>query len=59
MTNDRVYRPAIPETEARAELKHYAGSQFDADVVELFVKLLERDDRSGDSFGARVSRALR
>jgi putative nucleotidyltransferase with HDIG domain len=59
MMNDRVYRPAIPETEARAELKRYAGTQFDADVVELFVKLLERDDRSSDSLGARVSRALR
>jgi len=59
MTNDRVYRPAMPEPEARAELKRYAGTQFDPHVVEVFVKLLERDDRSGESLGARVSRALR
>jgi HD-GYP domain-containing protein (c-di-GMP phosphodiesterase class II) len=59
MTNDRVYRPAMPDSEARAELKRYTGTQFDPDVVEIFVKLLEREDRSGDSLGARVSRALR
>jgi diguanylate cyclase (GGDEF)-like protein len=59
MTNDRVYRPAIPELEARAELERFAGTQFDAGVVETFVKLLEREDRAGESLTARVSRALR
>ena len=59
MTNDRVYRPAMPEAEARAELKRYAGTQFDPAIVETFVKLLEREDRSGESLTARVSRALR
>ena len=52
-------RPAMPETEARAELKRYAGTQFDPAVVDVFVKLLEREDRSGTSLGGRVSRALR
>jgi HD-GYP domain-containing protein (c-di-GMP phosphodiesterase class II) len=59
MTNDRVYRPAMPESDARAELKRYAGTQFDPDIVDIFVKLLEREDRSGESLTARVSRALR
>jgi HD-GYP domain-containing protein (c-di-GMP phosphodiesterase class II) len=59
MTNDRVYRPAMPEAEARAELKRYSGTQFDPAIVETFVKLLEREDRSGESLTARVSRALR
>ena len=59
MTNDRVYRPAMPESDARAELVRYAGTQFDPEIVETFVKLLEREDRSGESLTARVSRALR
>jgi HD-GYP domain-containing protein (c-di-GMP phosphodiesterase class II) len=59
MTNDRVYRPAMPESEARAELKRYAGTQFDPGIVDTFVKLLEQEDRSGESLTARVSRALR
>ena len=59
MTNDRVYRPAMPESEARAELLRYAGKQFDAQIVATFVELLEREDRSGESLTARVSRSLR
>ena len=59
MTNDRVYRPALPEDEARAELRRWSGTQFDPDVVTTFLKLLEREDRNGESLTARVSRALR
>ena len=33
MTNDRVYRPAMPEEEARAELVRHAGTQFDEEIV--------------------------
>lgn len=36
-----------------------AGTQFDADIVTTFVKLLEREDRTGESLTARVSRVLR
>ncbi|HYH57844.1 MAG TPA: diguanylate cyclase [Thermoleophilaceae bacterium] len=59
MTNDRVYRPAMPEAEARAELLRHAGTQFDPAIVATFVDLLEREDRSGESLTARVTRALR
>jgi diguanylate cyclase (GGDEF)-like protein len=59
MTNDRVYRAAMPEAEARAELIRYAGTQFDAEIVSLFVKLLEREERSGESLRSRFSKALR
>ena len=59
MTNDRVYRPAMPEADSRAELLRCAGTQFDSEIVAIFLTLLEREDRSGESLTARVSRALR
>jgi putative nucleotidyltransferase with HDIG domain len=37
MTTARAYRPAQTPTHAIAELWRYAGSQFDAEVVEAFV----------------------
>jgi response regulator RpfG family c-di-GMP phosphodiesterase len=36
MTSDRVYRPALPWREARDEILHQDGRQFDPDVVEAF-----------------------
>jgi HD-GYP domain-containing protein (c-di-GMP phosphodiesterase class II) len=37
MTTARAYRPAGTPSHAIAELWRYAGSQFDAEVVEAFV----------------------
>ena len=37
MTQDRIYRKAMTEGEAVAELLHHSGSQFDPAVVRLFV----------------------
>ncbi|HOW28367.1 MAG TPA: GAF domain-containing protein [Elusimicrobiota bacterium] len=45
MTSDRPYRKALNRTEAVAELKRGAGSQFDPKVVEAFLKFLEREDK--------------
>jgi HD-GYP domain-containing protein (c-di-GMP phosphodiesterase class II) len=42
MTNDRSYRPALMVEEAHAELRDGIGTQFDRDVVEAFLKVLER-----------------
>ena len=39
MTTDRPYRAALPEKEALRRLKLSAGTQFDPDVVAVFVKL--------------------
>jgi HD-GYP domain-containing protein (c-di-GMP phosphodiesterase class II) len=40
MTADRPYRRALAEAEARAELVRGADKQFDARVVEAFLRVL-------------------
>jgi HD-GYP domain-containing protein (c-di-GMP phosphodiesterase class II) len=46
MTTDRPYRRALAERDARAELRANAGSQFDPEVVDVFLRTL--DDMRGD-----------
>jgi diguanylate cyclase (GGDEF)-like protein/putative nucleotidyltransferase with HDIG domain len=41
MTADRVYRPALGEAAARAELEGGAGTQFDSVVVDAFLRALD------------------
>ncbi len=41
MTADRVYRAALGEDAARAELEAGAGTQFDEDVVAAFLRVLD------------------
>lgn len=41
MTHDRPYRKAMPCEAAMAELKRGEGSQFDPDLVNLFIKTIE------------------
>ncbi len=40
MTSDRPYRDAMPSSIARRRLLEAAGSQFDADVVDVFLQTL-------------------
>ena len=47
MTADRIYRPALGEEAARAELLTGCGSQFDEVVVNAFLRALDRQ-RDGD-----------
>ena len=42
ITDERPYKPARSHTEAVAELRKSAGTQFDLKVVEAFCKMLER-----------------
>jgi len=43
MTSDRPYRKAKPVTKSLEELRENAGTQFDPDVVQALVRLLESD----------------
>ncbi len=43
MTNDRPYRAAMPADVAMDEIVAGSGTQFDPDVVETFLDLVERD----------------
>jgi diguanylate cyclase (GGDEF)-like protein len=44
MTTDRPYRKALTNQEALDELQKHAGTQFDAQVVEGFIRTLQQHD---------------
>jgi HD-GYP domain-containing protein (c-di-GMP phosphodiesterase class II) len=46
MTTDRAYRKARPASEAVAELRRNAGTQFDPDVVEVLVAIVEEGEEA-------------
>ena len=46
MTSDRPYRKALTAKEALDELKRNKGTQFDPEIVDIFVKLAEKDKDS-------------
>ncbi|MHB8597867.1 MAG: HD-GYP domain-containing protein [Ktedonobacteraceae bacterium] len=41
MTSQRPYRQSLSDAHARAELKRCAGSQYDPQVVEVFLRVLD------------------
>lgn len=41
MTSDRAYRRALPHEVAVGEIERCAGSQFDPELADLFVKMIE------------------
>jgi two-component system cell cycle response regulator len=49
MTSDRPYKRAMTPTEARAELRRNAGSQFSPRVVEAFLAVHSRAARARDT----------
>jgi putative two-component system response regulator len=45
MISDRIYRPALPVERAWAELRAHAGSQFDAEIVAVFERVVDEEGK--------------
>jgi len=45
MTSNRPYRPALGRDEALAEVERCSGSQFDPDIVRVFLELTAEVDK--------------
>ena len=44
MSNGRPYKKPLSEEEVIAEFKRGAGTQFDPELVEIFLKILDKED---------------
>jgi len=44
MTNGRIYKKPMNKKEVIAELKDCAGTQFDPDLIELFIKIIREEN---------------
>ena len=56
MVNDRPYHKGMPEQDAIAELRRCSGTQFDPTIVEVFTRMLEREELH-DEDGLPISSA--
>jgi len=45
MTSDRPYRKAMNQQKAIKELRRFSGTQFDAGIVEVFVRIIEDNQK--------------
>ena len=44
MNSDRVYRKALPKEKIITELKNGRGTQFDAEILDVFLEMYENDE---------------
>ena len=52
MTSDRPYRNGMGHAAAMEEIKKNAGTQFDPDIVEKFVRMVDEDSMDRDTLTA-------
>jgi putative nucleotidyltransferase with HDIG domain len=57
MTEDRPYRKALPEADARRELTTGIGSQFDGDCVDALLRAVDRRTGTAEIVALRPPRA--
>jgi HD-GYP domain-containing protein (c-di-GMP phosphodiesterase class II) len=54
MSSDRSYRKALPREFILEEFKRCKGSQFDPEIADIVIRLIERDDFSSDISGTGI-----
>jgi len=47
MLSSRPYRKAFSKTQAREEIKKNSGTQFDPEIVDMFMNILEKKEKHG------------
>ncbi|NPB09016.1 MAG: response regulator [Thermodesulfobacteria bacterium] len=59
MTSVRPYRPPLPREAAVEEILRHAGTQFDPEVAEAFVRVWQEDKSlSGEDYGRSMSQSI-
>ena len=48
MTSTRPYRKGLPFETAFAELREFAGTQFDANIVEHFISAMTKEQKKNE-----------
>ncbi len=59
MTSERAYRPALTKEQAIQELTRCSGEQFDPMIVEIFLRILEAEERRRDKVAPMPQMSLK